>query len=122
MDNNFLSLQCIHDNYYYILYQKNTLIKSFLTNISEFDRLYVILCISNFRWFMKDLKEILTSRQGIYAVITITIGILIASLGGKLLQNHKWYDFIVIAGAIISVIGTQQLSQLIIAKRNNSDD
>ncbi len=71
---------------------------------------------------MKDLKEIITSRKGIYALTTIVIGILIASLGGKLLEGHKWYDFIVIGGAIISVVGTQQLSQLIVAKRNSKDN
>lgn len=112
----------MQDNNYSILYQKNSLIKRFLTNINEFDTLMHVLCTSKNRWrIMKSLLDALKCRRGIFSVITITIGILISTVVGRLLINHKWYDFIVIAGAIISVIGTQELSRLIIAFRDQDD-
>ena len=67
---------------------------------------------------MQDLIDVVKSRKGIYSIITMVIGILISTLGGKYLKNYSFYDFVVIAGAIISVIGTQQLTQLLLAKRN----
>ena len=70
---------------------------------------------------MKNLLAALRCRRGIFSVITIVSGILISTVVGKLLINHKWYDIIVISGAIISVIGTQELSRLIIAFRDQED-
>ncbi len=64
------------------------------------------------------LKEVFLSREGLIASALIIVGILVASLAGKLVSDFKVVDIVVIVGSIIAMIGTQQLSQCIIITRN----
>mgnify|MGYP003302519317 CR=1 FL=1 len=64
---------------------------------------------------MKSLVMAFKSRQGKTALIGMVIGIVVASVGGFIFEdNVVMTDFIVLAGAIFSMVGAEQFCKLII--------
>lgn len=70
---------------------------------------------------MQVLKIIINSKQGKLAIASIVVGILIASVGGNLAKGIISTDIIVILGSIISLVGTQTISRMIIAYRDQEN-
>lgn len=67
---------------------------------------------------MKVLKAVFFCKEGRIAVVSIILGIVIASVGGNIAKGFISTDIIVMIGCVLSVVGTQMLSRLIIAYRN----
>ena len=67
---------------------------------------------------MKLLKKAIQTKEGIIGFILIAAGIIVACVGAYLFQGTKLRDFVPIAGSIISLIGTQSISRLIIEMRD----
>ena len=67
---------------------------------------------------MDSLKNVLKTKEGITGVILILAGIIVACAGGFLFQTTKFRDLITIGGSIISLIGTQSISRMIIENRD----
>ena len=58
------------------------------------------------------------SKEGKFSLICIVIGILISCVGGSIFEkNVVLTDFIVIAGALFSMVGAEQFCKLIIKFR-----
>lgn len=71
---------------------------------------------------MEPLKKALKNKKGLMAVVFIVAGILMSTLGGNYLPTSGWIDdLVVISGCLLSVIGTQQLCQLIIYYRDGGE-
>ncbi|MCI8672693.1 MAG: hypothetical protein HFI89_04270 [Lachnospiraceae bacterium] len=69
---------------------------------------------------MKGLKMALHTREGLIAIGAIVVGIIIACIGGNLMDRSKTIsDIVVVAGCITSIAGTQNLCQLIIRLRGD---
>lgn len=70
---------------------------------------------------MEIFKSVFGSKEGKSALVTIILGILIASVGGNLAKGIISTDIVVMAGGFLSVVGTQMLSRLIIMYRNEQE-
>ena len=65
----------------------------------------------------------LHSKEGRTSLVGMFFGILVACVGGYLLQNDPVLcDVVVIAGSLFSVVGVERLCRLIIGFQNESDD
>lgn len=67
---------------------------------------------------MKSLIMAFKSKEGKFALISIVIGIIVSCVGGSIFEkNVVLTDFIVIAGALFSMVGAEQFCKLIIKFR-----
>ena len=67
---------------------------------------------------MKSLVMAFKSKEGKTALIGIAVGIIVSCVGGYIFEeNVVLTDFIVIAGALFSMVGAEQFCKLIIRFR-----
>lgn len=77
---------------------------------------------------MEIIKAVFGCKEGKIAVLNIVLGIAIAGIGGKFARGLVSTDIVIMAGCILSVVGTQMLSRLLIMyreqldKKNNEDE
>ena len=71
---------------------------------------------------MESLKKALHSKEGRSSLIGMMVGILVACVGGYLLQDNTIAcDVVVVAGSIFSMIGVERFCRLIISYRDGND-
>ena len=71
---------------------------------------------------MEIFKEVFGCKDGIKAMITVAAGIIFASVAGSLLRNTVYSDMAVILGSVTALIGTQTISRLVVAYRQQHED